>query len=187
MKKLEKVIFVRPSKSKYLVSAVKSLFSSTLYRYLFDLIAYYYVNFVKGRANITIGNNTKLHPTVILREAERIKIGSYCLINHNNVLQAGKNNAQIEIRDYVHTGPGVMMFAYNHSFDDIEIPSIRQEYYEGDIFVDSDVWIGAGSIILAGVCIGKGSIIAAGSVVNKDVLPYSVVGGVPAKVLRMRK
>lgn len=54
------------------------------------------------------------------------------------------------------------------------------------IVIEDDVWIGHGSIVLSGVCVGRGSVIAAGSVVNKDVPPYAVVGGVPAKVIKMR-
>ena len=57
---------------------------------------------------------------------------------------------------------------------------------DAPIVINDDVWIGAGSIILAGVTIGKGAIIAAGAVVNKDVPEYSIVGGVPAKVLKYR-
>lgn len=57
---------------------------------------------------------------------------------------------------------------------------------KGDIVVGDDVWIGARSIILSGVTIGRGAIIAAGSVVTKDVKPYSIVGGNPAKLIRMR-
>ena len=57
---------------------------------------------------------------------------------------------------------------------------------KGDIIVGDDVWIGARAIILSGVKIGKGAIIAAGSVVTKDVPPYAVVGGNPAKLIRMR-
>lgn len=55
-----------------------------------------------------------------------------------------------------------------------------------DVIIRDDVWIGASSIILRGVTVGEGSIIAAGSVVTKDVMPYSIVGGSPAKILKMR-
>ena len=58
--------------------------------------------------------------------------------------------------------------------------------YDKDIVVNEDVWIGARVTLLAGVNVGRGSIIAAGAVVNRDVPPYSVVGGVPAKVISYR-
>ena len=57
---------------------------------------------------------------------------------------------------------------------------------KGDIVVGNDVWVGAGAIILSGVKIGNGAIVAAGAIVAKDVPLYSIVGGVPAKVIRMR-
>lgn len=57
---------------------------------------------------------------------------------------------------------------------------------KGDIVVEDDVWIGERAIILSGVHIGQGAIIAAGAVVSKDVPPYAIVGGVPAKVIRYR-
>jgi acetyltransferase-like isoleucine patch superfamily enzyme len=57
---------------------------------------------------------------------------------------------------------------------------------KGDIVVGHDVWLGAGAIVLSGVKIGNGAIVAAGAVVAKDVPPYSIVGGVPANVIRMR-
>ena len=57
---------------------------------------------------------------------------------------------------------------------------------KGDIVVDDDVWIGYGATILSGVHIGQGAIIAAGSVVTKDVPPYAIVGGVPAKIIKYR-
>lgn len=56
----------------------------------------------------------------------------------------------------------------------------------GNIVVDDDVWIGHGSTILSGVHIGQGAIVAAGAVVSKDVPPYSIVGGVPARILKYR-
>lgn len=61
-----------------------------------------------------------------------------------------------------------------------------EAFSKGDIIIDDDVWIGFGSIILSGVHIGKGAIIAAGSVVTHDVLPYAIVGGIPAKTIRYR-
>lgn len=57
---------------------------------------------------------------------------------------------------------------------------------KGDIIVDDDVWIGYRSTILSGVHIGQGAVVAAGAVVTKDVPPYAIVGGVPAKVIKYR-
>ena len=145
------------------------------------------VNNVVGRRKAKIGKTSKVHPTVILRQGERIEIGEGCLINHNNVLQAGKEFAKIKIGNYVHTGANVMIFAFNHSIDETDVPSILQDYYDADVEIEDDVWIGAGSVILSGVTIGKGSVIAAGSVINKSVPPYSIVGGIPGKVIRTRK
>lgn len=63
---------------------------------------------------------------------------------------------------------------------------ISEAFSKGDIIVSDDVWIGYGSTILSGLTIGQGAIIAAGAVVTHDVPPYSIVGGVPAKVIRYR-
>lgn len=182
-----KVKFNRPSKLKYLKEIIISTISLSCIKYWFHLWAYIMVNQVMGLRKIQIGKRSKIHPTVILRQGERIEIGHNCLINHNNVLQAGKESAKIKIGNYVHTGANVMIFAFNHCIDDIETPSILQDYYDADVIIEDDVWIGAGSVILAGVIIGKGSVIAAGSVVNKDIPPYSIAGGVPAKILKTRR
>ncbi len=57
---------------------------------------------------------------------------------------------------------------------------------KGDIVVGSDVWLGVGALILSGVTVGHGAVVAAGAVVVKDVPPYAIVGGKPARILRMR-
>jgi len=178
--------YKRPSKKKYLFIIFRSLFSFTFYKHILNLFAYYMVNYVIGRKDITIGNKSKVHPTVILRQAERIFIGKHCLINHNNVLQAGKFIGKIIIGDYVQTGANVMMFAFNHGTELNGMAMIKQNYYDGDIIIEDDVWIGAGSVILPGVRIGKGAIIASNAVVNKDVPSNAIVGGVPAKILKYR-
>jgi acetyltransferase-like isoleucine patch superfamily enzyme len=61
-----------------------------------------------------------------------------------------------------------------------------EAFSKGDIIVDDDVWIGYGATIMSGVHIGKGAVIASGAVVVKDVPPYAIVGGVPAKVIKYR-
>jgi acetyltransferase-like isoleucine patch superfamily enzyme len=77
----------------------------------------------------------------------------------------------------------------DHKYDILGIPirfAGRAGLEEKLTIIEDDVWIGHGSIIIAGVCIGKGSIVAAGSVVAKNVPPYAIVGGVPAKIIRYR-
>ena len=93
----------------------------------------------------------------------------------------------VTIGSDVMMGPDCMMFTSNHGMDRTDIPMWRQESSApAPIVIGDDVWIGARVIILPGVHVGDGSVIGAGSVVTKDVSPYSVVGGNPAKLLRMR-
>lgn len=143
---------------------------------------------MRGLRLAKIGKDTNIHPTALIREGEFVTIGNHCLINHNNLIQAGKSqNGSITIGDYVHTGANVMMIAFNHGFYTRDIPIKQQDYLEAPIVIGNDVWIGGGSIILAGITIGDGAVIAAGAVVNKDVPAYTIVGGVPAKVLKNRE
>ena len=63
---------------------------------------------------------------------------------------------------------------------------INQDYYDADITIEDDVWIGAGSVITAGVTIGRGAIIASGAVVTKDIPTKAIAAGVPAKIIKYR-
>lgn len=84
-------------------------------------------------------------------------------------------------------GPGVKMFSSNHSTKKLNIPMNIQPWVEKDIQVGNDVWLGANTVVVAGVNIGNGTVVAAGSVVTKDLPEYVIAGGVPAKPLRSRK
>ena len=86
-------------------------------------------------------------------------------------------------------GRDLKIFTKNHKSDRTDIPMRLQGFTEiSSLVIGNDVWIGDDVIITVGCChIGEGSILAAGAVVTKDVEPYCVVGGNPAKVIRYRK
>jgi len=110
-----------------------------------------------------------------------IKIGKNCLISEFNVL---RGQGGITIGDNVYTAPLVQMAAINHVYADPNAAIIQQGITAQGIVIEDDAWIGAGAIILDGVRVGKGAVVAAGAVVTQDVPPHTIVGGVPAKVLR---
>lgn len=101
-------------------------------------------------------------------------------------------NAPIILGDNTTLGPQVTMITGDHRID--VVGKYMNEVGEADklpendrpIVIEGDAWIGANTTILKGVTVGEGAVIAAGALVNKDVPPYAVVGGVPAKVLRYR-
>ena len=110
-----------------------------------------------------------------------IKIGSDSLIGEYSVIR-GQGGVQIGNR--VYTSPFTQIIAVNHVFDDPNHPFVEQGITAEGIIIEDDVWLGAGVIITDGVKVGKGAVVAAGAVVTKDVPPHTVVGGVPAKLIK---
>ena len=110
-----------------------------------------------------------------------IRIGRDSLIGEYNVL---RGQGGITIGERVFTSPMVQMLAVNHVFDDATRPFVEQGITAQGIVVEDDVWIGGGAVVTDGVTIGQGAVVAAGAVVTRDVPARSVVGGVPARVLR---
>ena len=84
-------------------------------------------------------------------------------------------------------GPRVNVFSENHIFDRLDTPIKNQGVKKENTIIGNNVWIGANASIMAGVKVGNGCVIAAGSVVTKDIPDFSVVGGVPAKIIKNRK
>lgn len=112
-----------------------------------------------------------------LEIGDRSSIGAYCYVGCSGPIRIGAD---------VMIGPGVTLIAENHVYDDVDLPMNQQGVQNKGIVIEDDVWIGARSVILDGVNVGKGAIIAAGALVAKDVPSYTIVGGVPAKVISRR-
>jgi acetyltransferase-like isoleucine patch superfamily enzyme len=110
-----------------------------------------------------------------------IKIGRDVLISEFTVI---RGQGGVTIGDRVYTSPFTQIVAVNHRFDDPTRPFIEQGITAKGITIEDDVWIGSGAIITDGVHIGKGAVVAAGAVVTHDVPPHTVVGGVPARVIK---
>ncbi len=100
------------------------------------------------------------------------------------------SNSKIIIGNKVMFGPKVTVVGGDHNTTEVgkfmyDVHEKRPED-DQDVCFEDDVWIGSGAIILKGVKVGRGSIIAAGAVVNKEVYPYSIVGGIPARLISKR-
>lgn len=110
-----------------------------------------------------------------------IRIGRDSLIGEYTVI---RGQGGVTIGDRVYTSPHTQIIAVNHVFDDPERPFVEQGITAEGIEIADDVWIGAGAVITDGVRVGRGAVVAAGAVVTHEVPPHTVVGGVPARVLR---
>lgn len=133
-------------------------------------------------AQLRRGERTLVHPTANLRCAHNIVLGDDVRIQPGVCLWASPGS-RIVIGNGSGLGPGCMFFSSNHRYR-LGERYIDQPWEERDIVVGANVWIGSGCIVTAGVRIGEGSVIAAGSVVTRDIPPFSVAAGVPARIMR---
>lgn len=130
-------------------------------------------------ANTVVKNYARLCPRTGF-----IKIGKGCSINPYCVLLG---YGGITIEDNVRIASNTSIVSFNHVFESLDKSIVSQGTSEQGIKIENDVWIGTGVRILDGVTIGEGSVIGAGSVVTKNVPPYSVAVGNPARVIKNRK
>lgn len=110
-----------------------------------------------------------------------IHIGRDSLVGEYTVI---RGQGGVTIGDRVYTSPMTQIIAVNHVFDDPDKPFVDQGITAQGITIEDDVWLGSGAIITDGVHIGKGAVVAAGAVVVNDVPAHTIVGGVPARILR---
>lgn len=112
---------------------------------------------------------------------DNVGIGPHALLSTPNAKIIIKGNCAIAEHLTIHTGNHARVIG---KFVTDITEANKPQGFDKDVIIEKDVWIGSNVTILAGVHIGRGSTIAAGAVVNKDVPPYSIVGGVPAKVIK---
>lgn len=111
-----------------------------------------------------------------------VLIGDFTRIGlHNTII------GPVTIGNHVNLAQGVTITALNHNFEDITLRIDQQGVSTNTVTISDDVWIGTNAVVLPGVTIGTHSVVAAGAVVTKDVPPYTIVAGVPAKVIKTIK
>jgi len=136
-----------------------------------------------GRPRINFGERAILRRDVIIGGNGILKIGQRTAVNEGTIIACSE---RVEIGSDCMIAPRVYILDVDHDFQSREIPMSKQGYKTAPVVIGDDVWIGAYSVILKGVKIGTGAIIGANSLVNKDVKPYEIVGGVPAKNIGKR-
>ncbi len=138
---------------------------------------------ITGKANISLGDRAAIRNDVILAGSGVITIGHRTSINQGCIITAME---QVTIGDDVMLAPRVYILDVDHKFDRRDVPITNQGYEIAPVAIHSGVWIGTGAVITRGVTIGEGAIVGANSVVTHDVPAYSIVAGIPARVIRER-
>lgn len=116
---------------------------------------------------ISIGNDVFIGPGAQLQTITEISIGNQVMFGPNVTILGGNHNTELS---------GIPMFHIKQ----------KREFDDQPVFIEDDVWIGSRAILLKGVRIGRGAVVGAGSVVTKNVPPYAVVVGNPARVVKYR-
>lgn len=125
----------------------------------------------------TIDESVALFPPIYINYGKNVSLGKNVFINFNCTFLA---LGGIVIEDNVLIGPDVKLLSEGHPLEAAE----RQSLVPGKIVIKQNAWIGAGAIILPGVCVGENAVVAAGAVVTKDVPANTIVAGIPATVVK---
>ncbi|WP_317173987.1 acyltransferase [Mucilaginibacter glaciei] len=125
-----------------------------------------------------IGKKVGLYRNFEVRSPWKLSIGNSTVIGHGALLDA---RMKLTIGNNVNLSNEVMIWTLHHDYNSASFESVGEQ-----VIIEDYAWICSRAIILPGVTIGKGAVVAAGAVVVRDVLPYTVVGGVPAKQVALR-
>lgn len=159
-----------------------------------------------GPGAVTLGANVRIspHAAVVTQPGDRVAIGDGCklargaiLATHGGWIELGPEcsvqpyailygHGGLRVGRHVRIAAHAVLIPANHVFDDVDRPIALQGETREGIVIEDDVWIGAHATVLDGCRVGRGAVVAAGAVVTKDVPPYTVVAGCPARAIRER-
>lgn len=125
-----------------------------------------------------IGRDSHIYMGAEIRSPYRIQIGTGCSIGHQAILDG---RGRLTIGNNVNFSTGVWIWTAQHDVNNLHFGS-----YSAPVRIEDYVWLSCRSVILPGVTVGEGAVVASGAVVTKDVDPYTIVGGVPAKKIGER-
>jgi acetyltransferase-like isoleucine patch superfamily enzyme len=158
-----------------------------LMQILFVLPRYRFLNVIKGLLlkgmGAKVGKRVVFYPGVWIAPGRNLILGDDVDLAKDVLITTGGG---VTIGDRVLVGYRTQILSTNHVIPENKEPIFSAGHDKKPIVIEKDVWIGANCIITAGVTIGEGSVIAAGSVVTKDVPPFAIYGGVPAKLIKAR-
>lgn len=117
---------------------------------------------------------------------ENIEIGDYSAIGERAYIGGIGEGGKLKIGNYVMMAPEVVILTSTHNYQQVGNPMCYQGTAKEIVIIEDDVWICMRAMIMPGVTVHTGAIVAAGAVVTKDVPPYAIVGGMPAKILKIR-
>lgn len=131
-----------------------------------------------------VGKNVFIDYGVYFRFPSKVMLDDEITVGYGTKFFPSFHNklSLIHICSNVRIGPNVSFNAAGHDYRYLHLPDVG-----GGITVNKNVWIGANSVVLQNVTIGEGAVVASGSVVTKDVEPYTIVGGIPAKFIKKRE
>lgn len=148
---------------------------------------------------VRFGTGLVLQGCASMRLADKVRLGRGCqLYAEGGSLELGEETALspgvtvdasgglVRLGRQVAVGPGTVIRAANHCFDRPDVPIMRQGHRYGEVIVEDDVWIAANCTLTPDVRVGRGAVVGAGAVVTRDVEPYAIVGGVPARIIGRR-
>lgn len=136
--------------------------------------------------DIVLGKATVVKPHAIIKtQGGRIRIGKDCAVNDFTIIANG--DRELRIGDGVRIGPHVVISATSRNVKDRHRRILDQGFTHKGITIGDDVMIGSGVNVMDGCRIGDGAVVGAGSVVTKDVPPYMIVAGVPARCIGERQ
>ncbi len=169
---------------RYILEVLRYGFWVEAFKALINKYAWYIHDHIAPVSKMKKAAGVRIHPTASIRCGENISIGENSHINQYCCVWASPVSRVVLGKNLL-MGPGVKIFSSNHGTESNSVMN-RQAWAGKDIVIGDDVWIGANAVILEGVNVADGAIIGAGAVVTKDVPGYSIVAGVPAKMIKKR-